>query len=132
MARHDKRSSRNALGRWLFKVDMVFGEDFDEVPPTVHFLTVPFHPNIDMHSGRPCLDILDDPSAWFSGITIVGLMLSLQHLLSHPNLENPVNAPAAEIYFKSRRLSSSLLEIALLLAEGSVPDCLHTVPTSRL
>ncbi|KAJ3115663.1 Ubiquitin-conjugating enzyme E2 U [Phlyctochytrium bullatum] len=92
----------------IFQVDITFGPDHDEVPPVVRFVTVPFHPNIEMQSGKPCLDLLDDLYSWKPGMTVVGLLLCLQQLMVHPDLTNPVNAPAAEIYVKSRRLYDQL------------------------
>ncbi|KAI9350197.1 ubiquitin-conjugating enzyme/RWD-like protein [Obelidium mucronatum] len=92
----------------ILKIKLTFSEDYNEVPPKVVFQTVPFHPNIDMHTGVPCIAFLDDPSAWDPNMSIFGMLLSLQNLLVHPNLENPVNLPAYEIFTQSPRLYEQL------------------------
>ncbi|KAJ3102505.1 Ubiquitin-conjugating enzyme E2 U [Phlyctochytrium planicorne] len=61
-----------------------------------------------MHSGKPCLGILNNPSEWLPGTTITGLLVILQQLLVQPNLEDPVNAAAGDIYVKSQRLYEQL------------------------
>ncbi|KAJ3190998.1 Ubiquitin-conjugating enzyme E2 U [Irineochytrium annulatum] len=93
----------------IFKVDLHFDENFDEMPPRVIFATVPFHPNVELSTGRPCTRLLDDPDAWRPGITIPALLCSIQFLLANPDIdEAPVNPPAAEIYASSRRLYDQL------------------------
>ena len=53
-------------------------------PPLCRFLTPVYHPNIDK-LGRICLDILKD--AWTPALQIRSLLLSIQALLSAPNLD---------------------------------------------
>ncbi|ORY36291.1 UBC-like protein, partial [Rhizoclosmatium globosum] len=107
----------------IFKVRMTFSEDYNQVPPKVVFETVPFHPNIDMHTGIPCIDFLDDSSAWKPNLTVYGMLLSLQNLILNPNLENPVNAPAAEIYSQSPRLYEQLCRDCVV-ASRRIEGCL--------
>lgn len=92
----------------IFKVRLLFSEFYNELPPKVNFLTIPFHPNVDMQSGRPCWSALDEPADWDPETSIIGLLVSLQHLLTHPNLMDPINLSAADIYEKSPRLYDQL------------------------
>ncbi|KAI8612213.1 ubiquitin-conjugating enzyme/RWD-like protein [Chytriomyces sp. MP71] len=92
----------------ILKVKLIFNEDYNEVPPKVLFLTVPFHPNVDMYTGAPCTDFLDDESCWDPNTSILGILLCLQNLIANPVLENPVNIPAYEIYSQSPRLYAQL------------------------
>ena len=41
-----------------FELEVVFTEDYNEAPPFVRFMGIPFHPNVDMESGEVSLDIL--------------------------------------------------------------------------
>ena len=37
----------------VFQVYLKFNEYYNDAPPLVSFQTIPFHPNIDVSSGRP-------------------------------------------------------------------------------
>jgi ubiquitin-protein ligase len=54
-----------------FLLDVYFRETFNDVPPAIFFLTVPFHPNIDINTGKPCLSILDEESQWKPDIKVI-------------------------------------------------------------
>lgn len=100
-------------GEWagaVFQLELYFDESFDSYPPSVQFMTVPFHPNIDMESGVPCTDILQ--SSWFSsGVDSVRhLLLFLQQLLNEPVLEDCVNPTASAIYSTAPRLYHQLAQ----------------------
>ncbi|XP_072505834.1 ubiquitin-conjugating enzyme E2 U isoform X2 [Notamacropus eugenii] len=74
---------------------MKFSVKYNAVPPVVAFSTIPFHPNVDPTSGRPCVDFLDSPDHWNSSYTLSSILLSIQAMLSNPTLNNPVNVEAA-------------------------------------
>ncbi|KAJ3123200.1 Ubiquitin-conjugating enzyme E2 U [Nowakowskiella sp. JEL0407] len=93
----------------MFRLEMIFDEDFNQAPPKVYFLTVPFHPNVDQLTGKPCLNILDQFGSWKEEFTVGGLLIYLQWLLANPCLENPLNFSAAEIYMQSPRLYNQLV-----------------------
>ncbi|KAL2915673.1 hypothetical protein HK105_204858 [Polyrhizophydium stewartii] len=93
----------------IFQLEMHFDESYSDTPPQVFFLSVPFHPNIDMNSGRPCLAILDATNAWHPLITIQSLLLHLQALLSEPELQDAANPAAAEIFVRAPHLYAQLV-----------------------
>ncbi|KAI8896042.1 ubiquitin-conjugating enzyme/RWD-like protein [Globomyces pollinis-pini] len=97
-----------------FKLILYFDECFNQTPPHVYFLTVPFHPNIDVKTGKPCVSFLDDLSVWRSDIQIVELLVHLQNLLDEPELDSPVNEEAALMFKKSPKLYHQLARDAVV------------------
>ncbi|KAL4235772.1 Ubiquitin-conjugating enzyme E2 U [Mactra antiquata] len=84
-----------------FILYLKFDENFNIRPPEVCFHTIPFHPNVDMITGRPCIDFLDDYSRWKDSYTLTYILTSIQNLLANPNLNKPVNPEAAEMIMRS-------------------------------
>jgi hypothetical protein len=87
-------------------LSVVFPPTYDEVPPSVSFQTIPFHPNVDASTGRVCMDVLDPKAASSSFAPRVGLqtvLVMLQALLDNPVLTDAVNAEAAHIYLNTPR-----------------------------
>lgn len=85
----------------VFRLVLKFDENYDMRPPQVSFQTIPFHPNVNMITGRPCIDFLDNYDLWFDGYTLTFILLSIQHLLSNPVLDAPVNPDAAAMLINS-------------------------------
>uniref|UniRef100_A0A8C3RQ25 UBC core domain-containing protein n=1 Tax=Chelydra serpentina TaxID=8475 RepID=A0A8C3RQ25_CHESE len=81
----------------VLQLSMKYTEEYNSVPPTVTFNTIPFHPNVDQHSGRPCIDFLDNPKEWNGKLTMSSILLTIQVMLSNPELENVLNVEAAEM-----------------------------------
>jgi ubiquitin-protein ligase len=44
----------------IFQIYMKFNEEYNFEPPSVFFQTIPYHPNIEMSTGRPSVDFLDN------------------------------------------------------------------------
>ncbi|KAJ8306488.1 hypothetical protein KUTeg_017033 [Tegillarca granosa] len=87
----------------VFRVYLKFDEHYNVRPPEVCFHTIPFHPNVDMITGRPCIEFLDDFSQWKETYSLSFILISIQNLLSSPVLQNPVNPEAAEMLIHSPR-----------------------------
>ena len=75
---------------------MLLPEDYPMSPPKVLFRNKIYHPNIDK-LGRICLSILksDGPEAWGPALMIPTVLLSIQALMSAPNLDDPLDATVA-------------------------------------
>uniref|UniRef100_A0A8D0HKM5 Ubiquitin conjugating enzyme E2 U n=1 Tax=Sphenodon punctatus TaxID=8508 RepID=A0A8D0HKM5_SPHPU len=86
--------SLSVLGAGL-QLSLKYTEKYNTVPPAVTFNTIPFHPNVDQQSGKPCLDFLDNPKDWDPKLTMSDILLAIQVMLSNPVLENAVNLEAA-------------------------------------
>ncbi|KAH7825519.1 putative ubiquitin-conjugating enzyme [Monocercomonoides exilis] len=76
-----------------FKLEIFLRDGYPMEPPLVRFLTPVYHPNIDK-LGRICLDTLKD--AWTPAIQIRTMLMSVQALMSTPNLDDPLNEVAAK------------------------------------
>lgn len=85
----------------IFRIYLKFDEHYNVRPPDVCFHTIPFHPNVDMITGRPCIDFLDDYSKWEESYSLSFILVTIQNLLSNPNLDSPVNPEAADMIIHS-------------------------------
>nr|KAF6508912.1 ubiquitin conjugating enzyme E2 U [Rousettus aegyptiacus] len=88
----------------FFQLTINFTPEYNVVPPVVTFRTIPFHPNVDKHTGRPCIDFLDSPDKWSPCYSLSSILLTLQVMLSNPVLKNPVNLEAAQILIKDESM----------------------------
>ncbi|XP_076463029.1 ubiquitin-conjugating enzyme E2 U-like [Babylonia areolata] len=85
----------------VFQIYIKFDEHFNVRPPEIYFQTIPFHPNVDMRTGRPCVDYLDNLDLWQPTFSLSMLLVTLQVLLSNPNLNNAINPEAIEMMSQS-------------------------------
>ena len=81
----------------LFACELYLPEEYPMVPPKVLFRSKIFHPNIDK-LGRICLDVLKDK--WSPALQIRSILLSIQALLSAPNLDDPLDQEIADFWRK--------------------------------
>ncbi|XP_036203212.1 ubiquitin-conjugating enzyme E2 U isoform X2 [Myotis myotis] len=109
-----------------FPLTINFTAEYNLVPPVVKFKIIPFHPNVDQHTGRPCIDFLDNPRKWKTSYTLSSILLTLQVMLSNPVLENPVNLQAAQTLIESetvyKRIVQKLFRNKLTLNKDSSSD----------
>lgn len=75
-----------------FNLELFLPKDYPMTPLLVRFLTKVYHPNIDF-IGRICLDILK--KNWSPAMQIQNVLISIQSLLSTPNLDDPLNTMVA-------------------------------------
>lgn len=103
----------------LFNAELFLPDEYPMVPPKVLFRTKIYHPNIDKLGknkslkiktkfceimisnilefvGRICLDILKDK--WSPALQIRSVLLSIQALLSAPNLDDPLDQEIANFW----------------------------------
>jgi len=80
----------------IFRLYVKFDEYYNDRPPEVCFHTIPFHPNVDMITGRPCIDFLDDHEQW-KNFSLMCVLQTVQALLSNPVLEAAVNMQAVTL-----------------------------------
>nr|XP_045005090.1 ubiquitin-conjugating enzyme E2 U [Jaculus jaculus] len=93
-----------------FQLTIDFTPEYNLAPPVVKFTTIPFHPNVDPHSGLPSIDFLENRDKWNTSYTLSSILLSLQVLLSNPSLEKPVNLEAAQILMKDEPTYRMIIE----------------------
>lgn len=79
----------------IFSLELFLPDGYPMRPPSVRFLTRIFHPNID-NLGRICLDILK--SHWSPALQVRTVLLSIQSLLSSPNLDDPLSNDVAQVW----------------------------------
>jgi ubiquitin-protein ligase len=105
--------------RARFKIIIHFTQSFPETPPYIFFQTVPFHPNIDIATGRPCVGFMEQ-SFWRRDIDMGQVLIHLQvvnfkqNLLAEPELEDAVNPEAADMFLKSPKLYFQLARDAVV------------------
>ncbi|KAF7639295.1 UBIQUITIN_CONJUGAT_2 domain-containing protein [Meloidogyne graminicola] len=103
----------------LFKLRMIFKDDFPSTPPKCRFEPPLFHPNV-YPSGTVCLSLLDENKDWLGltmntflcifrfilikrpSISIKQLLVGIQELLINPNPEDPAQAEAYQIFVQNR------------------------------
>ena len=83
----------------IFKLSLVFDEDYPNKAPAVKFLSPLFHPNV-YNDGSICLDILHQQ--WSPIYDVSSILTSIQSLLCDPNPSSPANSEAARLFAENR------------------------------
>ena len=83
----------------VFNLDVQFPNQYPMVPPHAVFLNKIYHPNVDS-SGNICLDVLK--TEWSPALQLHSVLLSIQSLISCPNLSDPLD-PRIAYEWKRRR-----------------------------
>jgi len=85
----------------LYRLRMIFKDDYPSTPPKCKFEPPLFHPNV-YPSGTVCLSLLDDEKDWRPAITIKQILTGIQELLNDPNIKDPAQAEAYTIFCQNR------------------------------
>ena len=76
-------------------LEVTLRRGFPETPPAVRFLTEIFHPNVYQRTKTVCIGMLGQ---WDPSFTIIQLIMAIDALLSKPNLLDPADVYAVELY----------------------------------
>eukprot|EP00048_Salpingoeca_helianthica_P017233 m.236195 g.236195 ORF g.236195 m.236195 type:complete len:163 (-) comp20477_c0_seq1:24-512(-) len=85
----------------VYKLKMIFTDDYPLVPPKCKFDPPLFHPNV-YPSGTVCLSLLDADKDWRPAVTLKQILLGIQDLLNNPNPQDPAQSDAFTIYIHDR------------------------------
>ncbi|KAJ3367876.1 E2 SUMO-conjugating protein ubc9 [Allomyces arbusculus] len=85
----------------VYKLFLLFPDDYPTKPPKVKFDPPLFHPNV-YPSGTVCLSIINEDDGWKPAISIKQILLGVQDLLNDPNQASPAQADAYQLYKKDR------------------------------
>lgn len=80
----------------VYRIRMLFPEDFPAKPPKCQFSPPLFHPNV-YPSGTVCLSILDESKTWEPSLGVLEILQGIQQLLSEPNIADPAQREAYEL-----------------------------------
>lgn len=118
----------------VFQVRVSYALDYDARPPSVQFLSIPFHPGIAADDGRPCIMWLESMAQWQALVRVLGaaprldvLLVHLQLLLSNPRdfLESPLNPEAAGMLQRSpeqfRAIAEQCVAASTRMQQGLPP-----------
>lgn len=90
----------------MFEAELKFPHDYPNLPPTLHFTTEFWHPNV-FEDGKVCISILHAPGEdqygyenaserWLPIHTVESILISVISMISSPNDESPANIDAAK------------------------------------
>lgn len=99
-----------------YRISISFPDEYPFDPPTVKFTTPCFHPNVHPE-GDICLDILQDN--WLPANDVRTLLLSIQRLLSDPNLASPLDPAAAAFWTETHHVRFSARGLRFLMSDAA-------------
>jgi ubiquitin-conjugating enzyme E2 D/E len=117
----------------VFTLDLFFSEAYPFKPPRTSFRTPVFHANVSMQ-GKICLNWLNDD--WSPLLTVLHLLQAITQLFGEPNLADPLNVMAAELYRRNRAKYDETArewteKYALKeLLDDSLPGCVREDPVA--
>jgi ubiquitin-conjugating enzyme E2 S len=82
-----------------FLLRFTFGPDFPNTPPTAHFLTKVYHPNVDISTGAICVNTLKRD--WKASHTMKHCLAVIRCLLLEPFPESSLNEEAGKLFMES-------------------------------
>ncbi|ELT97888.1 hypothetical protein CAPTEDRAFT_94969, partial [Capitella teleta] len=112
----------------IFRLYIKFNEHYNSQPPEICFHTIPFHPNVDAVTGKPCLNLLMNPDEWNENISITDILkaiqvfteisvlcqhavlFSSQSMLVEPSLTEAVNQEALDLLLYSPHAYNQMIQ----------------------
>ncbi|KAI8336201.1 SUMO-conjugating enzyme ubc9 [Chlamydoabsidia padenii] len=85
----------------VYKLAIMFPEDYPSKPPKCKFVPPLFHPNV-YPSGTVCLSILNEEEGWKPAITLKQILTGIQDLLNDPNPDSPAQSDAYVLFKKDK------------------------------
>ncbi|OAJ44919.1 hypothetical protein BDEG_28100 [Batrachochytrium dendrobatidis JEL423] len=85
----------------VFKLRIIFPDDYPQKPPKCQFVPPLFHPNV-YPSGTVCLSIVNEDQDWKPAITLKQILLGIQDLLNDPNPNSPAQSDAYVLFKRDR------------------------------
>jgi ubiquitin-conjugating enzyme E2 S len=76
----------------LFQLELSIPNTYPQAPPTAHFRTKIFHPNVDPATGAICVETLKRD--WKPELTLRDILITISCLLIYPNPSSALNAEA--------------------------------------
>ncbi|KAK0274048.1 hypothetical protein LTR91_007646 [Friedmanniomyces endolithicus] len=76
----------------LFKLHLAIPPTYPQTPPTAHFRTPIFHPNVEPQTGGVCVETLKRD--WDAKLTLRDVLVVISCLLIQPNPDSALNAEA--------------------------------------
>ncbi|KAK1025566.1 hypothetical protein LTS16_023090 [Friedmanniomyces endolithicus] len=76
----------------LFKLHLTIPPAYPQTPPTAHFRTPIFHPNVEPQTGGVCVETLKRD--WDAKLTLRDVLVVISCLLIQPNPDSALNAEA--------------------------------------
>ena len=79
----------------LWKLHLTIPPTYPSQPPTAHFRTPIFHPNVEPQTGAVCVETLKRD--WESTLTLRDVLITISCLLIQPNPDSALNAEAGRL-----------------------------------
>lgn len=86
-----------AAGVW--KLHLNIPPEYPQQPPTAHFRTPIFHPNVEPQTGSVCVETLKRD--WDAKLTLRDVLVTISCLLIQPNPDSALNAEAGSLIQES-------------------------------
>ena len=82
--------------KFLWKINLIYPNEYPFKSPSVGFINKIYHPNIDLKSGSVCLNVLN--TSWSPIYTTLHIIDTfIPQLLTYPNPDDPLNVDAANL-----------------------------------
>ena len=105
-------------GKW-WSLYVTFPRQYPAYPPTIRFLSIPYHPNISKE-GLVVFSKVDDE--YDSSLRVLDILASLIELLRTPELGEPIQARIAEVYRNRDEFDRTARRVTDEQAKNSIDD----------